>query len=110
MPDAARAPVLAVRFLLELCLLAALAYAGSRADAPLAVRLLLALALPAAAGAAWGAVVAPKAPIRVSEAARLALELALFAAGALALVLAGRALLGIAFGAVAAGWSLLARL
>jgi Protein of unknown function (DUF2568) len=108
-PDSARALVLAGRFLLELGMLAALAYAGSQADGPLVVRILLAVGLPVAAGALWGAFVAPKARIRVSEPARLAIELALFASAALALVLVGLVVSGLTFGGIALAWSALAR-
>jgi hypothetical protein len=97
----ARAFVLVVRFLLELCLLAALAWAGASVDGPLVVRILLAVALPLGAAALWGTFVAPKRKVQVSEPTRLLVELALFGAGAVALVLADQVILGVAFGALA---------
>jgi len=109
-PDSARAVVLTVRFLLELCLLGALAWAGAAADAPLVVRVVLALTLPGAAAVLWALFVAPKRRYEVSEPVRLAVELALFAAAALGLVLIGQVVLGLAFGALALAWSVLARL
>jgi hypothetical protein len=109
-PDAARSFVLVGRFLLELCLLAALAWAGASVDAPLLVRILLAVALPACAAVLWGMFVAPKRRFQVSEPTRLLVELALFAAGALALVLAEHLIVGLALGAVALLWAWLARL
>ena len=48
---------LGVRFLLELCLLAALAYAG------LQVSVVLAVAAPLAAAVVWGLFVSPKARV-----------------------------------------------
>jgi len=109
-PDSARAAVLTVRFLLELCMLGALAWAGASTDAPLAVRVVLALTLPGAAAVLWGLFVAPKRKYEVSEPVRLTVELALFAAAALGLVLVGQVVVGLAFGAVALLWSVLARL
>jgi hypothetical protein len=74
------------------------------------VRIALAVGLPLAAAAAWGAFVAPKRRFHVSEPTRLVVELALFAAGAVALVLAEHLVVGLAFGALALLWSALARL
>jgi hypothetical protein len=53
---------LAIRFLLELALLAALAVWGFRAVEPLWLRFALGLVAPAIALVAWGAFVAPRAP------------------------------------------------
>ena len=44
----------------------------------------------------WGAWLAPRAPRRLADPARLVLEVALFAAGGLALVAAGQAAFGVA--------------
>ena len=89
---------LALRFLLELCLLAALAIAGARlADGVLG--LVLAVGLPVLAAVTWGAWIAPKAQRRLRDPARLALEVVLFALGAGALIAAGLAAAGIALGA-----------
>ena len=110
MSGSARGSVLVVRFLLELCLLAALAWAGASVDGPLLVRILLAVGLPLGAAVLWGTFVAPKRKVQVSEPTRLLVELALFGAGALALVLAEQVVLGLAFGALALLWSALARL
>jgi hypothetical protein len=70
---------LGLRFLLELCTLAALAYAGFLLFIPLAV------VLPLAAALAWGQFVAPHAPRRLEDPARLALELVYFGLGVIAL-------------------------
>ena len=79
-------------------------------DGPLVVRILLAIGLPLGAAVLWGTFVAPKRKVQVSEPTRLLVELALFGAGALALVLAEHVVLGLAFGALALLWSGLARL
>lgn len=83
-------PVHAVRFLLELALLAALAVAGA------ARAWWLALLLPLAAVVLWGRFVAPKAPARLQDPARLLVELTLFLAAGVALALAGHPAAGMA--------------
>jgi hypothetical protein len=83
-------PNLALRFLLELGALAALGYWGTHVGTGFVARLGLALAAPLAAAAAWGAVVSPKARLRAAAPTRLAVEVAVFAAGAWALAAAGR--------------------
>ncbi len=82
---------LGVRFLLELCLLAALAYAG------LQVNVVLAILAPLAAAVVWGVLVSPKAPVSLSTAAWVAVQAVLFGAAVVGLVLAGNTVLGIAF-------------
>ena len=81
---------LALRFLLELTLLAALGYWGARQPVSAAARVALALAAPLAAALAWGVVVSPKARVRTPAPVQLIVELALFALGAWALLAAGR--------------------
>lgn len=86
----------AVRFLLELAMLAALAVAGASVS-PVA-----AVALPLAAAVVWGAWVAPKARRRLPDPWRLAVELALFGAAGALLAASGRPVLGVALVALAA--------
>jgi hypothetical protein len=74
---------LGLRFLLELCTLAALAYAGFVLFIPLAV------VFPLSAALGWGQFVAPKAPRRLEDPARLGVELVYFGAGVVALVATG---------------------
>jgi hypothetical protein len=74
---------LGLRFILELCTLAALAYAGFELFIPLAV------VFPLLAALAWGRFVAPRATRRLDDPARLGVEVVYFAAGVLALVLTG---------------------
>jgi hypothetical protein len=90
-----RAAALAVRFLLELCALAALAYAGWQAH------WLLGMALPVAAAVLWGLFVAPKRAVEAPAAVRLLVEALVFGGAAVGLVLADQAALGIVLAAVA---------
>ncbi len=93
-PDVPAVGVVAiVRFLSELAMLGALGYVGFQLvadDASLALQLGLALALPAVAAVAWWAWVAPRAPRRLSDPARLGVEIVLFAAAATGLVVLGQ--------------------
>jgi uncharacterized protein DUF2568 len=81
---------LTVRFLLELLLLAALAWWGFSLDAPVLVRILAGLAAPLAGAAVWGLWIAPRARNRLRDPLRFGIETVLWVAGA---------------GAVAAVWS-----
>ncbi|HSP71736.1 MAG TPA: DUF2568 domain-containing protein [Gaiellaceae bacterium] len=89
------AALLALRFLLELAALAALAWWGA------GVHVAVAVLAPLAFAVLWGLFVAPKARIELPLAARRAVELALWAAAATALALAWTSLAGAVFGAVA---------
>jgi Protein of unknown function (DUF2568) len=74
-----------LRFLLELCALAALAYWGATAKVQLAGRIALAIGIPLIAAVVWALVVAPRAPVDLGSGARLAVELLVFAAAIAAL-------------------------
>jgi hypothetical protein len=86
---------LGVRFLLELAMLAALAWTGSELTSSLAANIALAIALPLVAAGVWGAWVAPKASSRLPDPARLLVELVLFAAASAGLALVGHPVLAI---------------
>ena len=95
-------PVQVAVFLDELVLLAAFAVAGARlADGTLA-SIALAAVLPLAAAIAWGLGLAPRASRRLPHPARLAAKLALVAAAAVLLALAGLPWWGAGFFAVSA--------
>jgi len=79
----------AVRFVLELCALAALAYWGFRATDGV-LQWVLGIGAPLAFALAWGALVAPKAPYRLADPARLVLEAVVFVLAAAALAQAGQ--------------------
>ena len=87
---------LALRFLLELAALAAVAWWGWT------VSLALAIVLPLAVAVAWGMFVSPKARFRVSRPVWYALQVVIFGGAAVALASAWSALAGVVFALVAA--------
>ena len=89
------------RFVLELCMLAALAYGGFKAASGLLAWLLL-VALPLAAAVVWGMFIAPKARRPTVDPIRIVLEACLFGAAGTALVAGGQARLGTALWLAAA--------
>jgi Protein of unknown function (DUF2568) len=100
---------LALRFALELAALAAFAAWGLDATGGPA-RFVLAAATVGVAVTVWGRWVAPAARRRLADPARLAVEVAFFVAAGLALAATGRAILGAALAAAAAGNAALVRL
>jgi hypothetical protein len=76
---------LAVRFLMELCVLASLGYWGYWAGNGLLLKWVMVIGAPLVAAIVWGMFVAPKASIAVSGWMHLLLEFLVFAAGVLAL-------------------------
>lgn len=101
-----RGAVLAIRFLCELAMLAALGYWGFEVGEG-AGAWLLGIGAPALAIAIWGAFVAPKARWPVAVPARLAIELVLFGAAVLGLFAIDRPLLAVLLGLAAGTTSLL---
>jgi uncharacterized protein DUF2568 len=93
--ESVRIANLGLRFLLELALLAALAYWGWHEQG-----VALAILLPLLAAVVWGAFVAPKARFPVPVPVRLAIELTLFGLAVAGLFAAGADALGFAFAAV----------
>jgi uncharacterized protein DUF2568 len=90
---------LAVKFLLELAAIAALAYWGARTGHG-AWAVAAAIAAPLAAVLVWGLFAAPRARRRLPVPARAPLELAVFGLAAAGLAAAGAVTLAIIFGAV----------
>jgi hypothetical protein len=82
---------LTVRFLLELCMLAALASWGFQ------THWLLGLGAPLAAAVVWGLLIAPKATVKVPRAVWVGLQVVLFGLAGLALAAAGAGGLAVAF-------------
>ena len=74
----------AVRFVLEVCLLVAVAVAGA------SVGWWAAVVAPLVVAAVWGRWIAPKAAHRLDDPARLRVEVLLFIAAGIALVATGR--------------------
>lgn len=86
---------LGLRFGLELCLLAAVAYWGSQVEQGWPLRVAAAAAAPLLVALVWGMFVAPKAWRRLDDPWRLMLEVLLFGVGAAALVVAQRPAWGV---------------
>jgi len=101
--------LLAVRFLTELALLAALAVTGWGLGDLLVMQATLAVLLPLVAVAVWARLVAPRASRRLADPARLAVESVLFTVSAAGLVLVGFAWAGVLYGVAAVGVALLVR-
>lgn len=93
---------LAFRFILELAVLAALLSWGFRSSTELLIQLVLGLGAVAVTIIIWGTFVSPKAPRRLEDPARVALEMVVFGAGALAFVASGALVLGLLLAASAA--------
>src|SRR5689334_19117790 len=85
---ALRAGNLALKFGVELCAVAALAYWGASLSGPL-LSIVMAVLAPAAMIALWGRFSAPRARRRLSRRARIPLELTILLLAAVALLAAG---------------------
>jgi hypothetical protein len=92
-----KAANLGLRFVLELCMLAALAYVGLQESVVLAV------VLPVVAAVVWGMVVSPKARYPLSLSWWLAVQVVLFGVAVAGLIVAGSAVLGVVFGVLVVG-------
>lgn len=82
-------------------MLAVLAVAGASVSTGTAWRICLAVLAPVLAGLIWGLLIAPKARRRLSDPARLTVEVVLFAAAGAALGAAGHAIAAAIFAVVA---------
>jgi hypothetical protein len=91
---------LALRFVLELCLLAALGYWGYAVGGTLAVSILLAVMIVVGTAVVWGVLLSPKRAVQWPAAARLVLEVALFGLAVAALAGTGHPALAAALGVV----------
>ncbi len=92
--DALKMLNLAVRFSLELCMLAAVAFWGFKTQNNWLMKILLGIGLPVLIATLGGMVLAPKATRPLTGASFLTLELILFSTGALALFAGGKPILG----------------
>lgn len=93
---------LGIRFLLELSLLAALAYWGWHAGGETFESIVLAVVAPLVAAVAWGIFVSPKARVQLATPAWLGMQAVLFGAAVAGLLHSGQPTLGIALGVAAA--------
>jgi hypothetical protein len=91
---------LALRFLLELCGLAAFAYWGFQSGSEAWARLVLTIGAPLCMGIVWGLFVAPRAAVKLAEPARFMLGPAILCLSAVALAGAGQRTLAVAFAAI----------
>lgn len=92
---------LLLRFLLELCLLAALGYWGFHTGAGAAQRAILGVGVPVVMAIVWGLVMSPKAKVRLPRPLHLVAEVAIFGLGAWALFATGQPVLAWIFAALA---------
>ncbi len=92
---------LALRFLLEIGVLAALGYWGFQVGSGW-TKVLLGVGAPLLAAVVWGVFLAPASSTRLSEPPRLILEIVVFASAAAALAATGHTALALAFALVAA--------
>jgi Protein of unknown function (DUF2568) len=106
---AQRSAMLAFRFLVELATLAALAVAGASASAGLGWRITLAIGGPVLLAVIWGQVMAPRARRRLTDPARLVVEIVIFAVAAVALGLVGDVVAAVGYGVIAVGAALATR-
>lgn len=85
---------LAVRFLLELCMLAAVGFWGFKTQSGWGMKLMLGIGLSLLIAGVWGLFVAPRAIYRLSGIPHLLLALILLSSGAVALFASGHPTLG----------------
>ena len=81
---------LGVRFLLELCMLAAIGYWGFKTGSGWFLKILLGIGAPLSTAVLWGLFIAPKATYPLSGASHLTIELILLSLGSLALFASGK--------------------
>jgi hypothetical protein len=87
--DVLKAINVAVRFLLELCMLAAVGYWGFKTQSGWGMKLMLGIGLPLLIAVIWGLFVAPKAIYPLHGIPHLVLALILLGSGAVALFASG---------------------
>jgi hypothetical protein len=92
--DAIKLLNLLVRFLLELCLLAALGYWGFTTHSSWLLKILFGVGVPLLAAVLWGVFIAPKSTHRLSGLSYLAVESVLLGSGAVALFASGKPNMG----------------
>lgn len=91
---------LALRFLLELGVLAIFGYWGFKTGSNPFIKFLLGLGAPILFAVTWGTFLAPKSPLRLSDPWLFLLELVLFALAGWALYSTGNVPLAAAFGVI----------
>ena len=105
-----RAANLGLKFVLELCAVAGLAYFGASVASGVGA-VILSIACPVAAIVVWGRWCAPRAPRRLPTQTRIPVELGVFGVAAVAIAVAGEGALAAVFAvAVVVNAALLTRL
>jgi hypothetical protein len=92
---------LGVRFLLELCALAAFGYWGATVRASIVLRALLAIVIPLGVALVWGLFISPKARYSTGRPGQVGLGLIVFLVAALALRERGQVALAASFAVIA---------
>ncbi|KON90357.1 hypothetical protein AF332_18080 [Sporosarcina globispora] len=92
---------LALRFILELCPLAALGYWGFRTGNGWILKIFLGFGAPLLAAVVWGSFVSPKATYEIGQFGRLIIEAVVFGSASLALYASGHTRLCLIFIAAA---------
>jgi quinol-cytochrome oxidoreductase complex cytochrome b subunit len=88
---------LGIAFLLELCMLAALAYWGFQTGSSLPVKIVLGLGAPLIAILVWGRFLAPRSTTRLTGASYLVLKSVIFGLAAIGLATVGQVTLTVIF-------------
>ena len=91
---------LALRFVLELCMLAAFAYWGFSTGNSTVVHVLLGVGVPILAAIIWGIFLSPRASVHLLEPLKLALDVFVFAVATVALYSTGRIVEALALAAL----------
>jgi hypothetical protein len=89
---------LALRFLLELCALGALAYWGFKTGGGLLAKVSLGIGAPLVAAVVWGTFLSPQAPVQLPGLLVLVLQVLVFGLAAAGLVVTGHRTLALVFG------------
>ena len=93
---------LALAFLMELWLLFALGFWGFHTGTGIVAQIALGVGAPLLTAVVWGIFMAPRAAVKVSRPVHLALYVAIFGVGALALAVAGQPAQALIFAILAA--------
>jgi hypothetical protein len=102
MVNALKTANLGLAFVLELCMLAALAFWGARTGNGVAAKVLLGIGAPLVAIVIWALFMAPQATFPLPTVAHTALFVAIFGLAAVALASAGQPVLAVVFAVVSA--------
>lgn len=91
---------LALRFFLELCVLASLCYWGFVTGKGVPIQILLGIGAPLIIAFVWGTFLSPKAAIVLNGGLKIFLEVVVFGLGVVVLYAAGRHQLALVFGVI----------